>query len=181
LFIAGFIALNTFLLNYLIDVMQMTEPEAQVFYANMIGLLGVFILLIALPAGRLSDRIGPRPLLYLSGVLAVIGTLIVIVIPNQLTLLIAGAIVGASAGIFFAANWAVVTDIVPVGEAAHYLGVANIATASGSFLSRSLGGLIIDPVNVLAGNLSAGYILLFSLSLLGFIGGLAALRRMQAN
>jgi MFS family permease len=178
LFIAGFIALNTFLLNYLIEVMQMTEPDAQVFFANMIGLLGVFILLIAIPAGRLADRIGPRPLLNFSGVLAIGGTLIVVLIPGQITLLLAGAIVGISAGVFFTANWALVTDIVPASEAARYLGLANIATASGSFLSRSLGGLIIDPINLLTGDQAAGYILLYSLTIVGFLGGLAALRRM---
>jgi MFS family permease len=178
LFIAGFIALSTFLLNYLIEVMQMTEPEAQVFFANMIGLLGVFILLIAIPAGRLVDRIGPRPLLYGSGGLAIAGTLMVVLIPSQVALLAAGAIVGISAGVFYTANWALVTDIVPASEAARYLGLANIATASGSFLSRSLGGLLIDPINLLTGNQAAGYMLLYSLTIVGFLGGLAALRRM---
>jgi MFS family permease len=80
-------------------------------------------------------------------------------------------------GTFISANWALVTDIVPRGEAARYLGIANIATAGGSGLARLLGGALIDPLNALLGSRSAGYLVVYGLAAAFFLASaLVALR-----
>jgi len=64
-------------------------------------------------------------------------------------------------GIFVSVNWAWATDLAPAGAAATYLGLANLATAGSSALSR-LGGPVIDLVNGWHTNL--GYTLVFGLA-----------------
>ena len=169
LFWGGSIALNTFMLFYMIDVVQMTEAYAQRFVANIFTVLGLALFLVTLPSGWLSDRIGRRPLVIFSGVLAALGTTGFLFARSETALVIIGVVIGLSVGVFLSANWALVTDIVPRREAARYLGIANIATAGGSAVARFLGGIMIDPINTLTGTSSAGYFALYSLAIISFI------------
>jgi len=81
---------------------------------------------------------------------------------------VAGGIVGMGVGTFLSASWALATDIVPAGESARYLGIANIATCLGSGVARLLGGVLIDPLNQAVGA-STGYLLLYALAAVCFL------------
>jgi MFS family permease len=157
LFWGGSIALNTFMLFYMIDVVQMTEAYAQRFVANIFTVLGLALFLVT------------RPLVIFSGVLAALGTTGFLFARSETALVVIGVVIGLSVGVFLSANWALVTDIVPRREAARYLGIANIATAGGSAVARFLGGIMIDPINTLTGTSSAGYFVLYSLAIISFI------------
>ncbi|MGD8751402.1 MAG: MFS transporter [Anaerolineales bacterium] len=76
-------------------------------------LVGIFILLFALPSGWLADRLGRKPLVALAGITAALGSLIVILAPNLRTIYIGGCFIGAATGVFYTANWALGTDLVP--------------------------------------------------------------------
>jgi MFS family permease len=169
LFWAGFLALNTFLLFYLIDVVGMSEGGAQKFIGTLSTILGGALVLVSIPSGWLSDRIGRKPLVVLAGILAAIGTAVLLAVRSEALLTVAGLIIGASVGTFLAANWALVTDIVPKQEAARYLGVANIATAGGSAIARFLGGALIDTLNRATGTMNVGYLTVFGLALAFFV------------
>ena len=169
LFWAGFLALNTFLLFYLIDVVGMSEGGAQKFIGTLSTILGVALVLVSLPSGWLSDRIGRKPLVVFAGILAAIGTGVLLSARSEALLTVSGLIIGAAVGTFLSANWALVTDIVPREEAARYLGVANIATAGGSAIARFLGGALIDSLNRATGTLNVGYLTVFGLALAFFI------------
>jgi MFS family permease len=177
LFWGGFIALNTFLLFFLVDVVHFTEPDAQRLIANVSTILGLCLFVIALPSGWLADRIGRKPLLVLSGILAAGGTISILFVRVESSFFIIGAVLGLSVGIFLSANWALVTDIVPDFEAARYLGIANIATAGGSALARFAGGALIDPINRITGTSYAGYYALYITAAIGFLIGTAAIVR----
>ena len=177
LFWGGFIALNTFLLFYLIDVVRMAEAEAQRFVGNMSTVLGLVLLVVTLPAGWLADRVGRKPLVAASGLIAAAGTAMVLVVRTPVLITAAGALIGLAMGVFLSANWALVTDLVPEGEAARYLGIANIATAGGSGLARMMGGTLIDPLNRLLGSPSAGYLALYALTMVAFLMGTLAITR----
>ena len=181
LFWGGFIALNTFLLFYMIDVVQMQPSEAQRFVGNLSTVIGLVLLLVALSSGWLSDRVGRRPLVAAAGILAAIGTATILVFRSPSLLVGSGAIIGLGVGIFLSANWALVTDIVPEGEAARYLGIANIATAGGSGLARFLGGAMIDPINSLTGSREFGYLTLYALTMIAFLLGTAAILRLPGR
>lgn len=177
LFWAGFIALNTFLLFYMIDVVHMAEAEAQRFVGNMSTVIGLVLLVVTLPSGWLADRVGRKPLVASAGLIAAAGTAMVLVVRTPGLITAAGALIGLGVGVFLSANWALVTDLVPQAEAARYLGIANIATAGGSGVARLLGGALIDPVNRLLGSPSAGYRCLYGLTMLAFLAGTAAILR----
>jgi MFS family permease len=181
LFWAGFIALNTFLLFYVIDVIGLREAEAQRFVGNMSTVIGLVLLLVTLPCGWLADRIGRQPLVAAAGVIAAAGTAMVLVVRTPGLVTAAGALLGLSVGMFLSANWALVTDLVPGSEAARYLGIANIATAGGSGVARLMGGVLIDPVNRMLGSPSAGYLCLYGLALLSFLLGTAAILRIPGK
>jgi MFS family permease len=181
LFWSGFIGLNTFLLFYMIDVVRLAEPDAQRFVGNLSAVIGLMLLLVALPSGWLADRWGRRPLVIASGLLATAGTCIVLVARALPLLVASGVLIGLSVGIFLSANWALITDIVPGPQAARYLGIANIATAGGSATARLLGGILIDPINRLWGNPAAGYLLLYALVALAFLAGTGAMLRLPAS
>lgn len=178
LFWAGFIALNTFLLFFMIDVVRMGEAQAQRFVGNLSTVIGLVVLVASLPAGWLADRVGRRPLVAAAGLLAAAGTAVILVGRTEPVIIGAGALVGLGVGVFLSANWALVTDIVPEAEAARYLGIANIATAGGSGIARLMGGVLIDPINRLAGSTSAGYLGLYGLTLLSFLLGTLAIWRL---
>ena len=163
LFWAAFIALNTFLLFYAIDVLKLSQDDAQRYIGQLSTVLGVALVCMSIPAGWLSDKFGRKPLVIASGLVACLGTLIILFARDVTFITIAAVIVGVGIGAFLSANWALVTDIVPRNEAARYLGIANIATAGGSALARLLGGTLIDPINAALGA-PAGYIALYALA-----------------
>jgi MFS family permease len=177
LFWGATIALSNFVLFYLVDVIGMTFAEGARFFGDLSLVLGLSLLAITLPAGRLSDRIGRRPLILGACIVAVVGNAVLLFARTRPALTVGGGILGLAVGIYLSANWALATDIVPRFKAARYLGVANIATAGGSFAARFAGGALIDPINRLAGNDSTGYFTLYSLTLVAFvIAALAVLR-----
>lgn len=169
LFWAAFIALNTFLLFYVIDVVKLQRDEAQRFIGQLTTVLGVALVAFSLPTGWLSDRIGRKPLVIIAGLVSALGALMILVVRDVTLITVAAGIVGIGIGMFLSANWALVTDIVPRNEAARYLGIANIATAGGSAIARVLGGAIIDPLNAALQSSEAGYLVLYAISAVFFL------------
>jgi Na+/melibiose symporter-like transporter len=182
LFWGAFIFLNTFLVTYMIGVLKMGEADAQRFVGTLSTIIGGALLLMALPAGRLADKFGRKPLVMAAGVVAFVGTVILLIARDTTTITVGGAIIGLSIGAFLSANWAMVTDIVPRPEAARYLGIANIATCIGSGGARLLGAFLIDPLNLAFHSTSAGYLTVYGLAAVCFlVSTLAILPLQQAS
>jgi MFS family permease len=169
LFWGAFIAINAFLINYLVDVIRMTQAEAQSFYGTLKVILGVSLILMALLSGWLSDKFGRKPVMLASGLVAFAGAALLLFVRDRTLITVAGGIIGLGIGAFLSASWALATDIVPREEAARYLGIANIATCIGSGVARLLGGVLIDPINKALGSSSLGYLSLFILAALCFL------------
>ncbi len=179
LFWAAVIALNSFVIFYMEDVVGMTFSEASRLFGDLSVVLGVSLLLITIPAGRLSDKLGRRPMILAACLVAVAGNLLLLGARTRLVLILGGAALGLATGVFLSASWALATDMVPRGMAARYLGIANIATAGGSFLARLAGGALIDPLNRLTGSQEAGYLALYSLTLVAFVVAAFAVTRLD--
>jgi len=169
LFWGAFIAINTFLINYLADVIHMSQPDAQSFYGTLKVILGVALIVVALASGWLSDKFGRKPVMLAAGLVAFAGAALLLIVRDRTLIIVAGGIIGMGIGAFLSANWALATDIVPRGEEARYLGIANIATCIGSGVARLLGGVLIDPINRLLGSSSLGYLSLFILATICFL------------
>ena len=122
--------------------------------ATAVMIVGVFVLLTALPSGWLADRVGKKLLIAAGCVLGALGTFILLAIPEVAVLYVGAALVGAGLGLFYSANWALGTEIVPREQAGRYLGLSNLAGAGAGAIGAYIGGPIADEM---------GYVLLFAI------------------
>ena len=126
-------------------------------------------IVVAYPAGRLSDRVGRRPIALTAGLLGALAIALIFLSQQNFTLImLCGGLVGIAFGAFMSSNWALATDLVPKGEEARYLGLTNLATAGGAALARLIGPLI-DFGNSQSPNL--GYSIMFLACFIYFVVG----------
>ncbi|MCS6773786.1 MAG: MFS transporter [Anaerolineae bacterium] len=161
-FWCGLIGSSAFLLFVGVDVLGLSESEAQRFVSRLIVLLGVALAAVILPAGWLADRIGRQPIMIAAGILASSGAGLVLF--NQQAILPAALLIGAASGLYIASSLALLNDIVPREETARYLGIANVATAGSSALARLGGGALISGVNALLQTRVEGYLALYAVA-----------------
>jgi MFS family permease len=103
--------------------------------------------LTVIPAGRISDRIGRKPVIYMACAVAGAGMLIVALAPVIPVVVVGAALFGAGSGMFLAVDWALMTDIIPKASSGRYMGISNVATATAGIFSLLTGGLLMDVVN----------------------------------
>ncbi|UCG55253.1 MAG: MFS transporter, partial [Dehalococcoidia bacterium] len=171
-FFMAMAVIQRFALYFLTDVIGAADPAEAVFRFSILGVIGM--LLVVYPAGRLSDRIGRKPIAILSAALGTLGILIITLYQSYTSILIAAGILGVATGAFSSANWALATDLVAKGREARYLGLANMATAGAGVLAGLFGPLI-DYYEAVTSGL--GYqIMLIACLLFFLLGGLLILR-----
>jgi len=154
----AFTTLQTFALYFLRDVVGVTSPATAM--AKFSIVVVACMLAIVYPAGRLSDRIGRRPIAIASGFMGALGITLIFIFQHSYLLVMSFAgLVGISFGAFISTNWALATDLVAKGEEARYLGLANLATAGGGALARLIGPAI-DFFNVYSSGLGYSVMLL---------------------
>jgi len=173
LIIMAMATLQTFAFYYLIDVVG-TDPGQVT--GDLLIVAGICLIGSVYPAGWLSDRIGRRPVIIASGLLGALGILLLLLVHSYTALMVSGALLAISGGAFFSSNWALATDLVPKGEEARYLGLANLATAGGSALARLI-GIAIDPLNAYTHGL--GYQVMLVACLVYFVIGSALLFKIK--
>ncbi|HEY5268777.1 MAG TPA: MFS transporter, partial [Anaerolineales bacterium] len=83
LFWGAFIAINAFLINYLVDVIRMSQAEAQSFYGTLKVILGVGLIVMALAAGWLSDKFGRKPVMLIAGLVAFAGAVLLLIVRDK--------------------------------------------------------------------------------------------------
>ena len=163
----AFTTLQTFALYFIMDVVGAPDPAAATARFSIVAIAGMLI--VAYPTGRLSDRIGRRPIALAAGLLGALAIALLYLSGQNFTLImLSGGLVGIAFGAFMSSNWALATDLVPKGEEARYLGLTNLATAGGAALARLIGPLI-DFGNNLSPNL--GYSFMFLACFIYFIVG----------
>lgn len=139
--IMAFTTIQTFALYFLMDVVGVPDPATATAKFSIVAIAGMLV--IAYPAGRLSDRIGRRPITIASGLLGALGIgLIALFQHSYIHIILCGGLVGIAFGAFMSSNWALATDLVAKGEEARYLGLTNLATAGGAALARLIGPVI---------------------------------------
>ena len=166
------VALQIFAIYYLMDVVGMENPAAVA--GDLLVVVGVCLIATAYPAGRISDRIGRRPIVLVSGMLGAAGVLVLFLSRNYMQVMISGALLGVANGAMLSATWALATDLAVKGEEAKYLGITNLAMAGGSAVARLIGP-VIDFFNGF--RQGSGYqVMLFICFVCFIVGGLLVLK-----
>ena len=168
------VILQTFALYYISDVVGTDNPAEMT--ANLLIAVGAGLIGIVWVAGRLSDRIGRKPILVASGLVGALGVGILYAAGTTAQLMIAGAVIGIASGAMLSTGWALAIDLIPAGEGARYLGLANLALAAGSALAR-LVGPVIDFFNGVGENL--GYTVMLAICFVCFLAGAAIFARLR--
>jgi MFS family permease len=118
----------------------------------MLAAATVVSLIAIIPASRLSDRFGRKPVIYVCTGLGIAGVSIIGLAPNIPAAVVGAALFGASQGTFLAVDWALMTDIIPKAASGRYMGLSNVVTASATTIAVIIGGPLIDSVNKALGN-----------------------------
>jgi len=169
----AFLVAATNLAGFMVFFLQEKFPElaaekAAGPAAQIVMFVGIFILVMAIPSGWLADRFGKKTLIALAGLLVTLGATLVIIAPDMNLMYVGGSIVGAGVGLFYSANWALGTEIVPKEQAGRFMGIQNLAGAGAGAIGAYIGGTIADTMSyVLLMSIYGGMALLSILALLG--------------
>lgn len=160
---------------YLAQTFVLSQAETG---GTNILLLGATVLgnvLTVIPAGRISDRVGRKPVIYTACAVGATGMAIVAGAPGIPFAIIGAGIFGAGVGMFLAVDWALMTDIIPKASSGRYMGISNVATATSGIVAVMTGGILMDRANALLGY-GQGPRLAFALAVAFFVVGALLLR-----
>jgi MFS family permease len=175
LFLMGAAMLATLGPFYLHQTFGLDETASGTTFLVVVGLVLVANLAAVIPAGRLSDRIGRKRLLYASFGLGAAGMTVVALAPILPVAYLGVVLFGLASGMFLALDWALMTDIIPKASSGRYMGISNVATASASIFALALGGTLMDAVDQAAG-VGSGPRAAYALAVVFFVVGGLLLR-----
>jgi MFS family permease len=179
-FLIGSTNIASFALYFIQDRLGLPGEQAAGPTRWLLLIVGVFILLIAPASGWMTDHFGRKPMVAISGMIASLGTLIIVLIPSLAAIYLGGILIGAGAGMFYTSNWALGTDLVPRHEAGRYLGISNLAGAGAGAVGAYIGGPIADFFTNTAPNTPGlGYVLLYTIYGLLFIASVLILGKIH--
>jgi Na+/melibiose symporter-like transporter len=146
--LAGAAFLPTFSTFYLAQSFGMGESDTGQTKIILLAILAVCVTVAVIPASRLSDRIGRKPVIYAACVVGAVGLGLAAVAPVIAVSFMGAALFAVSAGAFLAVDWALMSDLVPKASTGRYMGISNVATASAGTVALAVGGaLVMDNVN----------------------------------
>ncbi len=180
-FLVSLINLSGFVLYFVQARLGLSEAAAAQPAGRVMLFVGISLLLSALPSGWLTDHFGAHRVVMVSGLVAAAGTLILLLVPSITLIYAGGFVVGLAGGSFYAANWALGTALIPPKQAAHYLGISNLAGAGSGAVGAYLSGPIADYFTQhVPQSPGLGYILIFALYALLFLGSSLVLLKVRA-
>jgi MFS family permease len=139
------------IVSYLGQSLGKTQSETGGVQVILLVVVALANLVIIIPAARISDRIGRKPVIYASCAIGAVGLAIAAIAPGVLLAAIGAGLFGASAGMFLAVDWALMTDIIPKASSGRYMGMSNLATGLSVLFAYVTAFLVMDPVNSLLG------------------------------
>jgi MFS family permease len=204
LILMGIVGIQSFVFFYFSDT-YFNGDSHQTTNATtaLVGIVVVVALLVTLPAAWLSDRVGRRPLILASGLVAAVGTLDLVfshymwapaglldalsatfhVPPLAAQATLAGVVIGVGFGAFESVDWAFIQDVIPHGESGLFMGFSNIATAGSGVIARFITGGLLDLFNggppILG--LKGGYPIIFTVFFVWLVAGSLAILKVRES
>jgi MFS family permease len=159
LYLAAIGSIQGFAQYFLKDVMRV--PNAPAATGNLMIVVGLFTVVSALASGWLADRLGRKMLVAIAGIVAAVGTFLLLTARDMTMVLICGGIIGISTGLFMTTNWALGTQLVPARDAGLFLGISNLAGAGAGVVGAGIGGPMADFFNRYSSGL--GWLVVFAI------------------
>lgn len=175
----GIYSVFTFFQYFMKDVIRVPDPERQASY--LIGIIIAGGIVTSLIAGRLSDRFGRKPLVYVSGGMMAFAAIVFIAVaffPSIQFMFAVGALFGLGYGAYQAVDWALAIDVLPAGDsAAKDMGIWHVAIVLPQALAPALTGLTLTTFKSVS--LLLGYNVVFVLTALWFVLGTVFVRQIR--
>jgi MFS family permease len=157
----GFYTMISFLQFFVKDTLHLTVAEA----ARVTGVLSAVTIaagtIVALAAGWISDRIGRKGIVSVSGFFLALTSFGLLTQPPFSTLIWIAVLFGIGYGAFTSVDWALAIDVLPSrGTAAKDLGIWGVANTLPQVLAPIVAGPVLDTFNRRSPN--SGYAVVFS-------------------
>lgn len=163
-YLTGSINLASFAVFFLQGRLGFAQEQAAGPASVVLLIVGVFILITAIPSGWIADRVGQKSVLIISGLTAAAGVVSITISTNLITVYLGAVLVGLATGTFYTANWALGTKLVPKDQAGRYLGISNLAGAGAGAVGAFIGGPVADYFSMVYPDTPGiGYVVLFGI------------------
>ena len=177
LFALGQYSVQPFLQYYAADVLR--QRDAVMSSSVLLACIVLASIFSAFFGGRLSDRLGRKPVIYFAGTLMTAAALLLLVAPGYVAALGLALVFGLGFGAFTSVDWALGSDAMP--SAASYardMGIWHVAFVAPQFVGAPMGRLL-DWGNAQGGNL--GYTLVFGSAAVFFMLGVVLVRNVPES
>lgn len=172
LFSLGQYSVQPFLQYYNKDVMLQSNAETAT--SIMLACIIVGSIASALVGGRISDRVGRKPVIYVAGGVMATVAILLLFAPNFPLALVLAVLFGIGFGAFTSVDWALGSDAMPSESSyARDMGIWHVAFVAPQMTSAPQ-GFLLDWGNLRGHNL--GYTLVFGIAAFFFLMGVILVR-----
>jgi MFS family permease len=158
---AGLYLILPFLGFYLRFAMQVQKYQAA--SLTLLLLMVGCSLLGTIPAGMFGDRFSKKSIIYIALILIAAGALSLTFLRTLAPIGVIAVLLGIGWGAYYAVDWALACNLLPQGRAGALMAIWNLGASAPQVAAPIIGGLLVDHVGAAAGDLGAGYRVLFAL------------------
>ncbi|WP_456829268.1 MFS transporter [Deinococcus sp. UYEF24] len=180
LFSLGQYSVQPFLQFYNADVLGQKHPGTST--SIMLACIIVGSIVSAIIGGRLSDRVGRKPVIYVAGSVMAVAAISLLFAPNFIAALIIALAFGLGYGAFVSVDWALGSDAMPSPATyARDMGLWHVAFVAPQ-LSSAPQGFLLDWGNargLASGVPHLGYFIVFGIAAACFVLGVLLVRNIR--
>ncbi len=146
--ITAIASFQTYGLFFLRDSVGLDNPAEAL--GRMILVIAGTLAVAVYVSGRVSDRVGRKPVVMVGAIGAAVSSLWMLTANDSTEVLLIASVIGASVGVLLSANWALANELADKSQAGLHIGIVNMATISGAAIAKLLGPGI-DALNQIPG------------------------------